>query len=390
MYTDLLPTSNFPIQVLSLIQTWADAFRNQPDLQGAYLVYTELKSKGIEFPMTDLDAMAPIHTPQRTVSNPPPVGPQALSTVGGGAVGMAHTLPANNRHPVQAARLQGPIKLNIEQMAKLRSELNVVQANMKIFDEMLQELTPGKEHDDDWELLRDLNATCEAMKKRIVDLIEKVANEEVTNELLRINDEMNLLFVRYERFVKKKSNAAPGGVSRERVDGKVEKRSNEAQSLIDLDDNLGAGAAGGNMMAMSSRLDNVALDPKREPAGNDDFDMFAQSRSAPGEAGGGRSRDNSQTDYSNASTEPSQANLGLLAQSRTQRDMSVPDLLQDDRTEFDEMERWLGDQSTQKPPETAVVANSDFERFLAERAMAAERLPSNPDTPEKKPDPFGL
>lgn len=52
-------------KVLNLIQIWADAFRSQPDLNGVVQVYQELKSKGIEFPVADLDAMAPIYTPQR-------------------------------------------------------------------------------------------------------------------------------------------------------------------------------------------------------------------------------------------------------------------------------------------------------------------------------------
>lgn len=52
-------------KVLSLVQCWADAFRNQPELNGVVQVYMDLKQKGIEFPMTDLDTMAPIHTPQR-------------------------------------------------------------------------------------------------------------------------------------------------------------------------------------------------------------------------------------------------------------------------------------------------------------------------------------
>lgn len=52
-------------KVLSLVQCWADAFRNQPDLSGVVQVYQDLKMKGIEFPMTNLDTMAPIHTPQR-------------------------------------------------------------------------------------------------------------------------------------------------------------------------------------------------------------------------------------------------------------------------------------------------------------------------------------
>lgn len=52
-------------KVLNLIQVWADAFRSQPDLNGVVQVYQELKNKGIEFPMTDMDTMAPIFTPQR-------------------------------------------------------------------------------------------------------------------------------------------------------------------------------------------------------------------------------------------------------------------------------------------------------------------------------------
>jgi hypothetical protein len=52
-------------KVLSLIQSWADAFRHQTELSGVVQVYHDLRQKGIEFPMTDLDTMAPIHTPQR-------------------------------------------------------------------------------------------------------------------------------------------------------------------------------------------------------------------------------------------------------------------------------------------------------------------------------------
>lgn len=55
-------------KVLSLIQAWADAFQNQPDLSGVVQVYHDLIGKGIEFPPTDLDSMAPIFTPQRVSS----------------------------------------------------------------------------------------------------------------------------------------------------------------------------------------------------------------------------------------------------------------------------------------------------------------------------------
>ena len=44
---------------------WSDAFRGQPDLKEVEKCYNDLKAKGIEFPMTDLDHMAPIYTPAR-------------------------------------------------------------------------------------------------------------------------------------------------------------------------------------------------------------------------------------------------------------------------------------------------------------------------------------
>uniref|UniRef100_A0A4W5LCI1 VHS domain-containing protein n=1 Tax=Hucho hucho TaxID=62062 RepID=A0A4W5LCI1_9TELE len=56
-------------KVLALIQAWADAFRSSPDLTGVVHIYEELKRKGIEFPMADLDALSPIHTPQRVRPN---------------------------------------------------------------------------------------------------------------------------------------------------------------------------------------------------------------------------------------------------------------------------------------------------------------------------------
>jgi len=44
---------------------WADAFRGEPELKEFVTVYQELKEKGCEFPMTDLDNIPPIHTPAR-------------------------------------------------------------------------------------------------------------------------------------------------------------------------------------------------------------------------------------------------------------------------------------------------------------------------------------
>ena len=63
IYMALSPCHKFHISLF--FQTWADAFRGQPDLREVDKVYQDLKKKGIEFPMTDLDSLAPIHTPAR-------------------------------------------------------------------------------------------------------------------------------------------------------------------------------------------------------------------------------------------------------------------------------------------------------------------------------------
>jgi hypothetical protein len=89
-----------------------------------------------------------------------------------------------------------------EQIAKLQSELDIVNINIAILSEMLTELKPNQESPNDYKLLLDLVATCKEMQTRIVDLIGKVSNDEITAELLRLNDELNNLFLRYQRYEK--------------------------------------------------------------------------------------------------------------------------------------------------------------------------------------------
>jgi hypothetical protein len=48
----------------------------------------------------------------------------------------------------------GPVILAPEQLAKLKSELDIVQQNVKVFSEMLTELSPGQEHQSDLDLLK--------------------------------------------------------------------------------------------------------------------------------------------------------------------------------------------------------------------------------------------
>ncbi|KAJ7989737.1 hypothetical protein DPEC_G00307630 [Dallia pectoralis] len=204
-------------KVLALIQAWADAFRSSPDLTGVVHIYEELKRKGIEFPMADLDALSPIHTPQRglpevdpaVLKYKAPVQPQAAATA---TLPKPAAVPSPVPTPIlqipHIPSVQGPITANPEQIARLRSELDIVRGNTKVMSEMLTEMVPGQEDASDLELLQELNRTCRSMQQRVVELISRVSNEEVTEELLHVNDDLNNIFLRYERYERYRSGRA--------------------------------------------------------------------------------------------------------------------------------------------------------------------------------------
>jgi hypothetical protein len=212
-------------KVLSLIQSWADAFRNQPEMSGVISVYQDLVAKGIEFPATDLDSMAPIHTPQRSVETEIPVAVE----------------PQISTHSSPTPHVASPTGfLTPEQRAKLQSELDVVQSNMNVLGEMLSEMKPGNEQPDELELLQELHVTCQSMQERLVDLISKLSNDELTAELLRINDDLNNLFLRYSRWEKNRDTGkhSASAVLAKAIPPTTKPPLESDDSLIDFGDDL--------------------------------------------------------------------------------------------------------------------------------------------------------
>jgi len=94
-----------------------------------------------------------------------------------------------------------------EQVLKVRGDLGVTQQNMAVFSEMLSELKPGLEHPEDRSMFEALHATCRAMQSRLVELIDQVEDDKLTADLLEVNDDMNNLFLRYDRYEKNKSQS---------------------------------------------------------------------------------------------------------------------------------------------------------------------------------------
>lgn len=390
-------------KVLSLIQSWADAFISQPDLSGVVLVYQDLRSKGIEFPSTDLDCLAPIHTPEKSVkSRPSPPSSDITVTDGVAFTSGAAPLPIASvtiepnsdlppgaiqgaiphTAPMTAPIIISPVAgtLTADQRAKLQSELDVVQANMAVLGEMLSELTPGNELGDELELLQELHMTCHSMQARVVELIGRLANDELTADLLRINDDLNNLFLRYTRFEKNRgdgsitigmeSTAATSkkalGTSPSAVLGKAmsaaaaaKKAEAEGKSLIDWgpadagDDDVvdklnKMGVSDSNATAQLAKIGTTTA--RNGPQGDtDEFDTFAQSRNAieVPKVGGSSKQPESFNTIANAKN-------------------------QNRELEFDEIAAWLDE----TPGAEESVTSSEFDRFLAERAAAADSLPS--------------
>lgn len=219
-------------RVLSLIQAWADAFREDPTLAGVVQSYDDLKSKGVEFPAADLDTLAPIKTPKRTVFNQPPAPleqpqqqqqlPQQQQRSYAQAV---NPDPTYDGLVFRELGLE-PIAPTPEQLTTLRADLDVVNQNIQVFRESLTDVVPGKETAEELQLLSDLHHTCRQMQVRIMDLIQNVRSEDVTYELIMVNDSLNSVFEKYDRFVLNRNG---------------EKQAAEARDLIDMGDGKSLG-----------------------------------------------------------------------------------------------------------------------------------------------------
>nr|XP_004650313.2 target of Myb protein 1 [Jaculus jaculus] len=357
----ILPKNNPPTvvhdKVLSLIQSWADAFRSSPDLTGVVAVYEDLRRKGLEFPMTDLDMLSPIHTPQRTVFNSEtPSGQDSLSSdtsQRGDLSQQASPLP-----PPAVLPGDTPITPTPEQIGKLRSELEMVSGNVRVMSEMLTELVPTQAEPEDLELLQELNRTCRAMQQRVLELIPRISNEQLTEELLMVNDNLNNVFLRHERFERFRT-------------GKATKAPSEAEPTTDLIDmgpdpaaasSLSSQLAGMNLGSSSVRdgLQSLGAPGHLE----DDFDMFALTRSS-----------SLAEQRKGVKYEAPQATDGL-AGALDARQQSAGSTPATQARIMEDIEQWLSTDVGRSAEEASGVTSEEFDKFLEERAKAADRLPN--------------
>ncbi|NXR01390.1 TM1L2 protein, partial [Sagittarius serpentarius] len=281
-----------------------------------------------------------------------------------------------------ALNVTGPITANSEQIARLRSELDIVRGNTKVMSEMLTEMVPGQEDSSDLELLQELNRTCRAMQQRIVELISRVSNEEVTEELLHVNDDLNNVFLRYERFERYRSGRSTQNASNGVLNEVTE------DNLIDLGPGspavvspmVGNSAAPSSLSSQLAGLDlgtnsvSGTLGSLQHCNPRDDFDMFAQTRGS-----------SLAEQRKNVTYEDPQAVKGLASalDVRKQNTGGIPVA---QSSVMDDIEEWLSTDLKGDELEEGVTSE-EFDKFLEERAKAAEMVPNLPSPPLEAPTP---
>ncbi|XP_006908508.2 TOM1-like protein 2 isoform X1 [Pteropus alecto] len=370
-------------KVLALIQAWADAFRSSPDLTGVVHIYEELKRKGVEFPMADLDALSPIHTPQRSVPevDPATTMPRSQSQQRTSTSSYSSPPPAPYSAPqAPALSVTGAITANSEQITRLRSELDIVRGNTKVMSEMLTEMVPGQEDSSDLELLQELNRTCRAMQQRIVELISRVSNEEVTEELLHVNDDLNNVFLRYERFERYRSgrsvqNASNGVLNEVTEDNLIDLGPGSPAVVSPMVGNTAPPSSLSSQLAgldLGTESVSGTLSSLQQCNPSDGFDMFAQTRG------------NSLAEQRKTVTYEDPQAVGGLASALDNRKQNSEVIPVAQPSVMDDIEVWLGTDLKGDDLEEGVTSE-EFDKFLEERAKAAEMVPNLPSPPVEAP-----
>ncbi|CAL8304699.1 unnamed protein product [Merluccius merluccius] len=311
----IIPKNNPPLvlhdRVLSLIQAWADAFRSSPDLTGVVSVYEDLRRKGLDFPVVQLEGY----------SNTNPNASKSLPVNG------ALSIPPHPKPPPNppASKEENNV-FNPNKVMKLKADMGVVQSNLAVMADMMSQLDPVTAKHADVEMLQQLYLVCKAMQDRIVEVVPRLSEEKLIEELLAANDEMNTTFTRYQRYCIKilGGRKTPTYVNLTEL-GLATKSVNQSDLVSQS-----------TVEAVSSQFVNLS--------------KYLQLHNIFG-----IKNDNSTCFLSPYSDWMVRRGMIPLNQS----------------TMMDDIEKWLD-----YDDEVIFTSSAEFDRFLAGRAQAAERLPS--------------
>lgn len=237
-----------------------------------------------------------------------------------------------------------------KEVKQLKTELAVVQSNLTTMSEMMTHLDPVTVKQANMELLEQLYTVCKEMQDRIVKVVPRLSEEKLIEELLATNDEMNSAFSRYHRFEKRITNGQ-----------NAPQKEHTYVNLADLNLTPESGIQSGAASAASDG---------------------SLSRSQSGSLCGQIARlSTSEADDLNAllhkTSEQSEAAVDALAQAQAGRLHLSGTIPLSQSNVMDDIEKWLElDDDYDDYEESDGVTSEEFDKFLAERAKAADRLPS--------------
>ncbi|XP_061568164.1 target of Myb protein 1 isoform X2 [Cololabis saira] len=372
----IIPRNNPPLvvhdRVLGIIQAWADAFRSSPDLTGVVSVYEDLRRKGLDFPTTELNGYFSAQAPKKSL---PGNGP-AATTLPAVRLSSKSSLITPQTSELKLA-LEGTSALTPTQVQKLKTELGVVRNNLTMMSDMMSQLDPVTVKQADMELL-ELYTVCKEMQDRIVKIVPRLSEEKLIEELLATNDEMNTAFNRFHRFEKRITNGQSTEqkshtyVNLAELDLKTESANHSGLASFQSDSSLSLSKAD----SLSSQMAKLSTSESDDML-SQKLHVSAQQRSSDknGVAVDGlaqaldSSLQNTGTDDSPASTRSSSPKLDWMIK-RGMIPINQSNVM-------DDIEKWLSLEDEYDDFEDSDgVTSEEFDRFLAERAKAADRLPS--------------
>ncbi|CAI5674437.1 unnamed protein product [Oreochromis niloticus] len=347
----IIPKNNPPQilhdRVLGIIQAWADAFRSSPDLTGVVSVYEDLRRKGLEFPANQLEGYTPPQAPKKTL---PGNGP-AVTTLPAVLLSSKPLVPPQTSDLKLA--LEGNNALTPSQVKKLKAELGVVRSNLTMMSDLMSQLDPVTVKQADMELL-ELYTVCKEMQDRIVKIVPRLSEEKLIEELLATNDEMNTAFNRYHRFERRITNGQNAA-----------QKGHTYVNLTELDlktDSQSEAASVTNDSSMSFPKSDSLSSQMAKLSTSESDDTLSQKINVSTQKG---------------PRDQSEVVVDGLAQAQDSRLQNTEPIPITQSSVMDDIEKWLAlDDEYDDFEDSDGVTSEEFDRFLAERAKAAERLPS--------------
>ncbi|XP_043956456.1 target of Myb protein 1 isoform X7 [Gambusia affinis] len=252
-----------------------------------------------------------------------------------------------------AAQLDGyPAAQAPKKVKMLKTELGVVRSNLSTMSDMMSQLDPVTAKQADMELL-ELYTVCKEMQDRIVKIIPRLSEEKLIEELLATNDEMNTAFTRFHRFERRLTNGQS-----------TEQKSDNYMNLSDLYSPVSqsgiASVKSDSSLSLSKPDSLYSLMAKLSTSESDD--MLSQKINI------------SSQQLTSDANEVTADDLARAQGSSLQNSRLIPI---NQSNVMDDVEKWLELEDEYDDYEDSEgVTSEEFDRFLAERAKVAERLPS--------------